>query len=142
MVCDASKSSFSAGLRVLIMKAIFWTSYREILNPITTQKMAILQNPVRRLQMIIFSWCYGVCHKSGNLQPICKIIVFSWPYSLSSKRHFGDLTEKFPLKPHYESKDGQFSNYRRMPLNHPFLGTVMVLIIQRHFGALTAKILT
>ena len=41
---------------------------KSLLNPITTQKMAILQNPVRRLQMIIFSWSYGACHQSGNLQ--------------------------------------------------------------------------
>ena len=107
MVCDASKSSFSAGLKVLIMKAIFGPpTMKSLFNPITTQKMAILQNPVRRLQMIIFSWSHGTCHQSGNLQllrwnayltkfipkrwPICKIIVFSWPYSAY---HQSDILE-------------------------------------------------
>ena len=117
MVCNASKSSFSAGLKVLIMKAIFWTSYREIFTyPITTQTMAILQNPVRRLQMIIFSWSYGACHQSGNLQLlrwnayltkfipkgwlICKIIVFSWP---CSAYHQSDILEILRRNSHLTS---------------------------------------
>ena len=98
---------FQLALRCLLWKRYFGPpTMKSLLNPITTQKMAILQNPVRRLHMIIFSWSYGACHQSGNLQllrwnayltkfipkrwPICKIIVFSWPYSAY---HQSDILE-------------------------------------------------
>ena len=37
------------------------------LNAITTQKIVNLQNGLKRLQIIVFSWLYGAFHQSDIL---------------------------------------------------------------------------
>lgn len=80
---NVSESSFSAGLMVVMIKTTFWSSYyscqkllhrtvKSPLKPIKTQKMANLENALRYIQIIFYS------------------------YSLP-KQDFGALTVKFPL---------------------------------------------
>ena len=119
MVSDASKSSFSASLMVLIIKATFWSPYGKIFTKtITTQKMANFQKNCHSPLNNCFElglWCLSTELLRWNtlLTQLCpkrwSIWKMVWDtskpsfqqalWSLTSERHFKALMAKSSPKP-------------------------------------------
>ena len=89
------------------------------LNLITKQKMANLQNTVRRLIIILLSLFFLLIIRASICSPYGKNLA----------------------KPCYDQKDDQFAKYCHTPLNLRFHLVFWCLYLNRHFGTLTLKFL-
>ena len=89
------------------------------LNPLTAQKIANLQNTVRRLIIILLSLFFLLIIRASIWSPYDKNL----PY------------------PCYDQKGDKFGKYCQTPLSLPFHLVFWCLSSNRHFGTLTLKLL-
>ena len=160
ILSHASELSFSVVIIVLIVREIFWSSYREILTyphhkpkygqfakcrrtppNHSIQLISRCLPPERNFRTLIVKfWLNRITtQKMANLRnPVNRrqIIVFSSSYFSYNQR---DVLELLLWNSHLTPLRAKYAKCRRTPTNYPIQFVLLFLSSERHFGTLMVK---